>query len=86
MDYIKRIKKFFEQGIKNETTGSYLNYYTMHINDPAIRNVLNNKFNDNFDIFYWLLLPFNFIAIIMAIVDYTKHNPQREFIILRASL
>ena len=57
MNCVTQVKALLTKGVKNETTGSYLNYYTMYIKEPSLRKVLNEKFTENFQIIYWLLLP-----------------------------
>ena len=40
----KKIKDWFTKGIKNDETGAHLNYYTMEIKTPAIKQLLQIKF------------------------------------------
>jgi hypothetical protein len=48
MNCLTKLKALLQKGVKNETTGSLLNYYTMYIRDPSLRKVLNEKFLENF--------------------------------------
>jgi len=52
-----KIKEFFMKGLKNQRTGSYLNYYLMYMKDEGLRKVLNEKYTENFDLLYWPVLP-----------------------------
>jgi len=58
------------KGIKNEKTGSYLNYYLMYITDPVIRKVLNDKWLERWVNFFPFALTLVVIDVIIAIMAY----------------
>ena len=70
MEFRRKLKAFFLRGVKNETTGSYLNYYTLQISDNGIRKKLNDKWLENFQALYWLILPLQIVALLLAILSY----------------
>ena len=43
MNCCEKINKFLKRGIKNETTGSYLNYYLLKISEPEITKIVHDK-------------------------------------------
>jgi hypothetical protein len=70
MSCCRRLAEFFKKGVKNKTTGSFLNYYTLHITDMEIRKKLNDKWIENFNSLFWLVLPLQIIGLLFAILSY----------------
>lgn len=48
-----KVLEWFKRGLKNDETGDHLNYYTMEIKTPQIKQDLQTKYLQNFDSFFW---------------------------------
>ena len=70
MNCCTALRAFILRGLKNETTGSYLNYYTLQIADNGIRKKLNDKWLENFQALFWLVFPLQVGALLLAILSY----------------
>ena len=44
-----KVKRLFYRGIKNETTGGYLNYYLLKISEQEIKKQVDDVWLNNFN-------------------------------------
>ena len=62
-----KIKTWFKESYSSNETGGLLNYYTLHIRDPHIQQIVTKKWIDKADKVYWLGL-LTFLCIICELL------------------
>ena len=70
----KKIKDWFTKGIKNDETGAHLNYYTMEIKTPAIKQLLQIKLLENWNTFFWLALILMGAGMLVSILNFVNDS------------
>jgi hypothetical protein len=62
-----KLKRLLYRGVRNETTGGYLNYYLLKISEPEINKIIDDKLLVNWNQFFWLALTLLVMGLCVAV-------------------